>query len=144
MSDQINLNEFKFKYPIHMRWNDLDSLGHVNNALYVTYFEGARGPFMVTACEGWDWTKHMFLIAKIEVNLRKELTLQTQQPEVWMRTKEIGNKSFVLEYAIVSQKGGEHVIHASGTTTQVMFDMKTRTTVPIEDWIRDGLTNHLS
>lgn len=144
MSDQIELNEFKFKYPIHMRWNDMDALGHVNNAIYVTYFEAARGPFMVAACNDWDWTKHMFLIAKIEINLIQELTLKTPQPEVWIKTKEIGNKSFVLDYVIVSQKNGENVIHASGSTTQVMFDMKTRTTVQIDEWIREGLSNHIS
>jgi len=138
MSDQVDLGKFQFKYPIHMRWNDMDSLGHVNNALYITYFEGARGPFILAACEGWDWTKDMFLIAKIEVNLRKELTLQTQQPEVWMRKKETGNKSAVLEYVVVSQRSGKQIIHASGTTTQVMFDMKTRTTIPIEDRIKEG------
>lgn len=139
----IDLDTFKFKTPLHLRWNDLDALGHVNNAIFVTYFEAGRGLFMLDACQGWDWTKHMFLIAHIEVSLKKEMLLTSQQPEVWIKTKKIGTKSFDLEYAIVSHKGGDVILHAHGSTTQIMFDMKTRQTVEIEDWVKNGLTAHL-
>ena len=30
------------KVPIQVRWRVLDALGHVNNAVYLTYFELAR------------------------------------------------------------------------------------------------------
>ena len=33
--------ECRFWEPITIRWNDLDSLGHVNNAVYFTYLEMA-------------------------------------------------------------------------------------------------------
>ncbi len=126
-----------------MRWNDLDSLGHVNNAIYVTYFEAARATYMAIACPEWDWTKHMFLIANVEVNFKKEMLLTAKKPQVLMKTKEIGTKSFVIEYVIVSEKNNEQIVHAQGTTTQIMFDMKTRATIQIEDWIREGLTKLL-
>ena len=83
----------------------------------------------------------MFLIANVGASFYKELLLTAQNAQVWVRTKEIGTKSFVLEYAVVSTKNDELVLHASGTTTQVMFDMKTRTTFEIEDWVRNGLTD---
>lgn len=135
-----DLSQFKFKFPLQMRWNDLDALGHVNNAIFVTYFEVARGTYMLTACKGWDWTKNMFLIGNVNVNFQKELLLTAQGAEVWMRTAKIGTKSFVLEYAVVSQKNGETVLHAIGETTQIMFDMKTRSTVEIEAWVKESLT----
>lgn len=136
-----NLDSFKFKFPLQMRWNDLDALGHVNNAIFITYFEVARGIYMMEACPGWDWTKHMFLIGKVAASFHKELLLTAEKAEVWMRTASIGTKSFELEYAVVSKKNGQTVLHASGTTTQVMFDMKSRTTIEIEDWIRKSLTD---
>ena len=136
----INLDKFKFKYPLQMRWNDLDALGHVNNAIFITYFEVARGTYMMKACPGWDWTKQMFLIGKVDASFQKELLLTAEKAEVWMRTESLGNKSFVLEYAVVSQLKGQTVLHASGSTTQVMFDMKTRSTIEIEDWIKKSLT----
>ena len=37
MSDPVPV-----KIAIQIRWRDLDALGHVNNAVYLTYFELAR------------------------------------------------------------------------------------------------------
>ena len=135
------LNKFKFKLPLQLRWNDMDALGHVNNAIFVTYFEVARANYMLHACPGWDWHKHMFLIGNVNVDFKKELLLSAQNAQVWMRTSKIGTKSFVLEYAVVSEKQGEIIIHATGSTTQIMFDMKTRSTIEVADWVRESLTD---
>ena len=134
------LEGFKFNKELQLRWNDMDGLGHVNNAIFITYFETARGHYMLEACPGWDWQKHMFLIANVNVDFRKELLLNAQKPTVWMRTSKMGKKSFVLEYVITSEKKGEQIIHASGSTTQIMFDMHNRQTIEIEDWIRTTLS----
>ena len=134
-----SLSGYTFSFPIQIRWKDLDALGHVNNAVFITYFELARGHYMPTACPGWDWHKHMFLIANVNVDYRKEVRLTTPNTKVLMRTKEIGTKSFVLEYALVSEKGGEQTIHATGSTVQVMFDMKTGKTTLVKDWVREAL-----
>jgi acyl-CoA thioester hydrolase len=136
------LKDFKFKKELQLRWNDMDALGHVNNAIFITYFETARGHYMLEACPGWDWHKHMFLIANVNVDFRKELLLNAQKPTVWMRTSRMGKKSFVLEYVITSEKKGEQIIHASGTTTQIMFDMRQRKTVEIEAWTKESLTTY--
>ncbi|MCD8528454.1 MAG: thioesterase family protein [Chitinophagales bacterium] len=119
-----HLSHFHFKFPLQMRWNDLDALGHVNNAIFVTYFEVARGMYMPTACKNWDWTKDMFLIGNIQADFHKELLLTAQQAEVWMRTAKMGTKSFVLEYAIVSQKNGEKctTCHRQHYTNNVRYE----------------------
>jgi acyl-CoA thioester hydrolase len=36
------LEGFRFVHPIEVRFRDLDALGHVNNAVYLTYLESAR------------------------------------------------------------------------------------------------------
>ena len=136
---KLDLQKFNFSYPIQMRWNDLDALGHVNNALYVSYFEIARGGFMQRAVPEWDWTKHMFLIANVNVDFKKELLLKAIKPQMLVRTSKIGGKSFVLEYAMTSQKGDETILHATGSTTQIMFDTKARTTIEVPDWVRKSL-----
>lgn len=136
----INLDKFHFKIPIQLRWNDMDALGHVNNAMYITYFEHGRGVYMLKACQGWDWHKHMFLIGKVDAIFYKELRLTAKNPEVWVRTSKLGNKSFEIEYAVTSQKGEETIIHASGSSTQIMFDTHKRHTIEIEDWVRQKLS----
>jgi acyl-CoA thioester hydrolase len=135
----MKLEPFNFSLPLQIRWSDLDPLGHVNNAVYVTYFEIVRGHFMLHACPGWDWQKDMFLIGNVTVNFLKELKLTPDITTVHVRTSKIGNKSFVLDYAITSQKGEERLVHATGHTTQIMFDMKTRATIEIPDWVREAL-----
>ncbi|MFT4970245.1 MAG: acyl-CoA thioester hydrolase, partial [Chitinophagales bacterium] len=86
-----DLSLFKYKFPLQMRWNDLDALGHVNNALFITYFETARGRYMLEACPGWDWRKQMFLIGNVNASFQKELLLDASNPQVWMRTSKVGN-----------------------------------------------------
>ena len=135
----MDLTQFNFHFSLQMRWNDLDALGHVNNALFITYFETARGRYMMEACPGWDWTKHMFLIANVHASFHKELLLTARNPSVYVRTSKVGNKSFELSYVIVSEGKDGKLVHASGQTTQVMFDMQTKRTIQIPDWIREQL-----
>ena len=135
----MNLSDFQFSLPIQIRWNDLDPLGHVNNAVFVTYFEIARGHYMLTSCPEWNWKKDMFLIANIQVDYRKELLLTSDDVRVHVKATQLGGKSFVLNYIISSKKGEERVIHASGTTTQIMFDMATKSTIEIPEWVRKSL-----
>jgi len=136
----MEINNFTFEQEIQVRWSDLDPLGHVNNAVFVTYFEVARGFYMMNASPRWNWKTDMFLIGNVQVNFLKELTLFTINPRVKMRTKQIGNKSFVLEYVVISTSlNGEDLIHASGETTQIMFDMKNKKTIEVQDWLKKHL-----
>ena len=138
----MDLKDFNFSIPIQVRWNDLDALGHVNNAIYITYFEIARGYYMLKACPDWNWRKDMFLIANVNVDYKKELLLLSEDVRVHMKTSELGNKSFVLEYAITSKKGEDRIVHAVGSTTQIMFDMVTKSTIEIPDWVRQSLIEY--
>jgi acyl-CoA thioester hydrolase len=135
----MDLPKFNFSLPLQIRWSDLDPLGHVNNAVYVTYFEIVRGHYMLHACPGWDWQRDMFLIGNVNVHFLKELKLTADKTHVHIRTSKIGTKSFVLDYAIITQKGDEQVVHATGHTTQIMFDMKSRKTIEIPDWVREAM-----
>ncbi len=130
---------FHFSYPIQLRWSDLDPLGHVNNATFVTYFEIARGRFMLHVCPHWDWRKDMFLIGNVTVDFTKELTLHSPNTQVHMRTSKLGTKSFVLEYVITSGEAGKETVHAKGSTTQIMFDMQSRQTIAIPEDTRSCL-----
>lgn len=127
---------FSFEMPLQIRWNDCDPLGHINNATYVTYFEIGRSLFMLKTSNQWDWNKDMFLIANVNCNFLQEMKLDVKHPKVWCRVAKMGGKSFDIEYMVTSGKDDELKVHAFGTTTQVMFDMKSRTTIEIPDWLR--------
>jgi len=138
-----DIKEFNFKMDLQIRWGDLDPLGHVNNAIFVTYFEIGRSLYMLAASSKWDWFLHMFLIGDINVKFLKELKITDPKPEIWVRTSKIGIKSFVLEYAITTTSEDEKIkIHSVGSTTQILFDTKTRQTIEIQDWLRKDLKKY--
>ncbi|HUH50489.1 MAG TPA: thioesterase family protein [Flavobacterium sp.] len=139
----INIDDFKFKAPIPIRWNDLDPLGHVNNVYYFEYFQTGRGLFMQAISKDWDWTKNMFVIAHIACDYFVELKLTDRQPMIRMRTSSIGTKSFEIEYLITSlDKNGQESIHAKGKSIQVIIDVAQKRSIEIPDWLRQDLTNY--
>jgi len=143
MTTPSDTEVFTYSFPIQIRWADLDALAHVNNATYLTYFEIARGQYIQTICPDWNWTKDMFLIASARVNFEKELTMNAQKTSVEVRISKLGRKSFDLTYRVVSQHSTQKIIHAQGTTTQVMFDLKLRQTIEIPQWIRTIFTQEI-
>lgn len=134
------LDQFKFRQSLQVRWMDLDPLAHVNNSIYIQYFELGRGKYMSAASATWDWHKNMFLIAHISCDYKRELKLTDHQPEIWVRTSRFGNKSFDLEYAITSQKEDNLILHATGKSTQVMFDTKAHRSIVIPEWLKGELS----
>ena len=137
------IQQFRFSIPIPMRWNDLDGLGHVNNIYYFEYFQIARGEYMPTVCQQWDWQKNMFVIAHIECDFYTELTLKNVNPSVKTRTSSISNKSFEMEYLITSvAKDGSEIIHAKGKSINVMVDIVAKKSTEIPDWLRSDLTEY--
>ncbi|GAB3343594.1 thioesterase family protein [Marivirga atlantica] len=139
MHININPENFTFSENIQVRWTDLDPLAHVNNSIYIQYFEIARGRYMLEAAPSWDWHKDMFLLVNVNCNYIKELKIGMPETKCWVRTKEMGNKSFIIEYMITTGKG---TVHTIGTSTQVMFDTKTKTTIEIPDWLRKEINNY--
>lgn len=134
--------QYSFKQDLQVRWMDLDPLGHVNNSIYIQYFEFGRGKYMNTASPTWDWHKNMFLIANINCDYKREFKLTDHHAAVWVRTLRFGTKSFELEYLISSEKDGELILHAQGRSTQVMFDTKERSTILIPDWLQAEITDY--
>lgn len=138
--NDIELKKFRFSTPINIRWNDLDPIGHVNNVIFFEYFQDGRGYYMLNASKTWDWSKHMFLIAHIEADYFSELKITDKNPQIWIRTTQLGNKSFDLEYLITSTSNRETKIHAKGKSTQVYFDVLAKKSLELPKWFKEELT----
>ncbi len=120
---------------IQIRYVDLDSLGHVNTANYLSYFEIARvSQFEELLGENWDWVHEGFILAKTEVEFLRSLKLK-DRPTVSIITESIGNKSFVLSYEI---KVGDELC-AKGDSTLVCFNSATNETISIPPVMREAL-----
>ncbi len=139
--NNINTGDYKFSMPLSIRWNDLDPLAHVNNVYYFEYFQIGRGHYMQAVSQKWDWQKYMFVIAHIECDYYKELTLSAADPAIKMRTSSIGRKSFEIEYLITSTaRDGSEILHAKGKSVQVMIDIAGKKPIELPEWLRKDIT----
>lgn len=61
------------RVPISVRWRDMDSMGHVNNAKYISYLEEARVRWML-GVEGVAMTDRIApVVAATNVNYKRPL-----------------------------------------------------------------------
>jgi acyl-CoA thioester hydrolase len=103
---------------IQVRFSDIDMMGHVNNAVYLSYFEMARVIFFSRLMgNDWDWKKDGVILRKNEIDYIKPVLLN-EEPEIFIFCQKIGNKSFVLEYDLKV----ENTLRATGSSLLVAFD----------------------
>jgi acyl-CoA thioester hydrolase len=85
---------------IQVRFSDCDMMGHVNNAVYFSYFEMARiYYFGMLLANDRDWKKDGVLLRKNEVEYLKPVLLH-DFPEISVFLENIGSKSFTVAYEL--------------------------------------------
>jgi acyl-CoA thioester hydrolase len=124
---------FDFVHSERVRFKDVDAMGHVNNAVYLTYLEEARAAWMLELglASGHDFP---IIIARAEIDFRSPARFG-DEIEVGVRAGRFGTKSFDLEYEL--RAGGRTV--AAGKTTCVAYDYERGETVAIPDDWREAL-----
>jgi acyl-CoA thioester hydrolase len=122
--------EFRYRHPIEVRFNDTDALGHINNAVYLTYFEAARAGYYERLIgrpfgTGEGAELHTFLIAEATVHFRQP-GFFGEPVVVECRVPWASRSSFGLEYRVqaTGSDAAPARLLADGTTVQVMFDLK--------------------
>jgi acyl-CoA thioester hydrolase len=126
-----------FSYPIDVRFSDLDSLGHVNHAVCVSFLEHARYHWWQGFLRERTFEEEGFLIARIEVDYRKSILI-TDHVRVEIRCDQIGTSSFAMVFKVLSDK--DDSVFAEARTVQVMLDFETQRPKPISPetlaWLR--------
>lgn len=125
-----------FTHPIEVRFRDLDALGHVNNAVLVTFLEHARWQWWHAYLGTRAFDEEGFLIARIEVDYRRPILIE-DHPLVEVRVCRLGNTSFDLAYRVHSRKDG--AVLAEAKTVQVMMDAGFHTPTPIRAETREWM-----
>ena len=77
---------------IEIRWRDVDAYRHVNNAVYATYLEECRDEW-AEAVLGEDGDLWGFVLARVAIDFRRELTLEDDAVIVSCRLVRVGNSS---------------------------------------------------
>lgn len=130
------MNDFKLKLPLSIRFADYDSLGHVNNANYLTYFEIARIKYFEEIATGGyvDWFNEGIIVAKAIIDFRLPITGYDNY-FVSIRCSRIGVKSLDFTYLITKEENDAVTVIADGMTVMVCYDYGTKQTIPVKtDW----------
>jgi acyl-CoA thioester hydrolase len=130
-----------FKIQINVRFRDIDGMGHVNNAVYFTYFEEGRKAFFQSISTDSDHSVFPFILAQIACDFLSPVKLDNRLSlEIWV--KEIGKKSFGLGYSLMDSTDAS-IIYAKGESVQVCFDYGENKSIAVPDDLKRKLIEYL-
>jgi acyl-CoA thioester hydrolase len=137
------LNSLKEGYRVWIslpvQWGDQDAFQHVNNVVYLRWFESARIAYgNQTGLQLLDVGGQKIgpILAALSCNYRRQLNFP-DTVHVGARVTRIGNSSLKMEHRIISEALGAVV--ADGDSTLVAFDYISQKPVPVPDSVRDAI-----
>jgi len=133
-------SEFRYWWPITVRWKDMDAMGHVNNSTYFTYLESARIGFLTgLGCLGTleGAARTGTVVVSQTFHYRRQVRYPDEL-EVGVRCGEIRTRSFVLEYAVF-RRGTEELV-GDGFTVLAWLDYAAGQAIEIPPDMRKALT----
>jgi len=127
-----------FETTVEIRFADIDAMGHVNNAVYFSYFEQARmAYFKERVARIWDWNEDGVIVARNEIDYIYPVFLNDRM-NIRLWVDYVGSKSFSVCYRVVV---GERLC-ASGKSVLVCFNHKNKATQVLpEAWKSVFLAN---
>ena len=131
MEQNTQTPTFQHCYPLQLRFNDIDALGHVNNSVYFTFYDLGKSRYFETVKnQSIDWRKADVVIANVIADFLSPI-YSYEQVAVETCCVEIGNRSFKLLQRIINTTTGE--IKGICRTIMVGFDVATGVSAPISD-----------
>jgi acyl-CoA thioester hydrolase len=122
------------RFRLETRYNDYDTKGHVNNAVYLTYFEVARVRAWRDVVGGGPDAP--FILAEATVRFLKPAHVGIPLA-IEVATIEVRTKAWVWRYRVLDAR--DDTLVAEGTTVQVMYDYAAGSTMPIPAAVRERL-----
>ena len=116
-----------------MRWRDVDALGHVNHAVFLTYLEEGRDAFFIQTLGG----DPSYVVVRLEVDLRAEVRYEDQRVIVRIVADRLGTTSLTTRETVVTP-GGE--VAAEALVVTVNWDADNRKAVPFTEAERAKLS----
>ena len=116
-----------FERTIDIRWRDLDALGHVNNAVYATYFEEARDRWLMQALAGITPITD-FALARVAIDYKSEIVFDDLTVTASCQLLRIGNSSFTTIETVTKSDG---IVAAIAEAVMVARDVEAGRSRPL-------------
>jgi len=98
---------FRCTTPVQLRFSDLDTLGHVNNAVYFNLFDLAKSDYFNKVKGAMqDWRHVNVVLANIHCDFISQV-LFDERVVVKTQTVSMGDKSFTMLLHLVNEDTGE-------------------------------------
>jgi acyl-CoA thioester hydrolase len=129
--------EFPHRVEVEVRFADTDAMGHVNNAVYLTYCEMARirywtdvtGEPVAAGHEGAE----SLILAEARITYRAPV-FHTEIVTIETRATHIGRSSFTLEHRLTAAGGdGSARLDATSDSVMVRYDYRTDRPAPLSE-----------
>jgi acyl-CoA thioester hydrolase len=129
--------EFAHRVDVDVRFADTDAMGHVNNAVYLTYCEMARirywtdvtGEPVAAGHEGAE----SLILAEARITYRAPV-YHTETVTIETRATHIGRSSFTLEHRLTAcGPGGSPRLVATSDSVMVRFDYRADEPTPMSE-----------
>ena len=134
------MSDYRFYYPIEVRYGDLDPQGHVNNAKHLTYFEQARIHYMIELglfTKDQSFMQIGVIVADVHITYREPIYFG-QNIKAGVHAAKLGSKSMTWEQNIVDADTGREL--AKGEVIIVTYDYKDEKTIPVPQEWRQRIT----
>ena len=139
-----------FTHHLEVRFRDCDALGHVNNAVYLTYLEESRFAFWrasglgrhapdLPPPDGDAEAALGVIVARVEIDYRRPAR-HGDALRIHVGVAAIGRTSFTYEYEIVD---AADTLIANARSVIVRYDYAAGRPVPISEDIKQALTRDL-
>ncbi|NOX16744.1 MAG: acyl-CoA thioesterase [Chlorobi bacterium] len=137
MAKENDVSLFKHKISLKVRFSDLDAMRHVNNAAYLSYLEEGRIAYFNSVLKApKNSLAFGAVVARVEIDYLNPIELG-DDVEILTRVVSFGNKSSVVNHAIMIRRGDASIPAAFAVTKLVSFDYKSKKTVPIPENIKE-------
>lgn len=131
------LNTFRHRCDLQIRFSDVDVLGHVNNTVYMTFYDTGKAHYFTDILgRAVDWKHVECVIANIDCAFLAPIFFG-EEIEVLTRCQAIGEKSFRLLQVIREKRNG--VLKSACETVMVAFDPESGKAIEIPPHWREGL-----
>ena len=125
-----------FEHSVDVRWRDVDALGHVNHAVFLTYLEEGRDAFFAQAFGDPD-----YVVARVEIDLRAEVRYPERRVTVRLEVERLGTTSLTTHETVLTTAGE---VAAEARVVTVRWDPRERRPVPFSEAERANLAAAVS
>ncbi|MFB6359833.1 MAG: acyl-CoA thioesterase [Halobacteriales archaeon] len=132
--------DLPYRTEIAVRLRDLDPMGHVNNAVYATYFEEAREDYFADVLGKGRLADLNTVTVTQRIDYREPIPADRDAVVVRAGVVDIGEKSLDLHYEIRL----DGTTAATAETVQVVYDTNSEETRPVPSEWRSRIEDYQS